>query len=216
MGCDEGADGECFSEEKPGRRIYLDAFLIDQYEVTVADYRRCVQAGKCSTDSLTGEDLCNWGKQGRDNHPINCVNWNQAKAYCEWAGKRLPTEAEWEKAARGADGRKYSWGNQWDGSKTNAENKVGKTAAVGSYSSGASPYGVHDMIGNVWEWVEDWYDKDYYRRALDQNPTGPSEGKLKIWRGGSWANHAWDSRASFRYGNDPRSRYNNLGFRCAS
>jgi formylglycine-generating enzyme required for sulfatase activity len=163
MGCKSDVDKSCFADEKPGREVSLDAFWIDTYEVTVADYRRCVEAGKCLKENITKYESCNWNKPDRADHPINCVDWNQAQNYCEWSDKRLPTEAEWEKAARGEDGRVYPWGNTWDASKANtSEGKLGRTAPVGSYTSGISPYKVHDMVGNVWEWVQDWYAKDYY------------------------------------------------------
>jgi serine/threonine protein kinase len=136
MGCNETVDQQCYDHEKPSKEVYLDAFYIDKYEVTVAEYRRCGEAGKCSTQNLTPYDSCNWNKAGRTNHPINCVDWNQAQAYCEWAGKRLPTEAEWEKAARGTDGRVYPWGNEWDETKANISNT--RTVAVGSYAPGAN------------------------------------------------------------------------------
>jgi formylglycine-generating enzyme required for sulfatase activity len=167
LGCNEQIDRECYDDEKPGRRVFVAAFRIDKTEVTVAQYGRCVQAGGCSSpDTRSG---CNYGTGGRDEHPVNCVDWQQADTYCRWAGKRLPTEAEWEKAARGRDGRIYPWGNQWDTSRANVGS--GGTVAVGSYASGASPYGALDMSGNVWEWTADWYDGEH---------------KYRSGRGGSW------------------------------
>jgi formylglycine-generating enzyme required for sulfatase activity len=208
MGSEDGDN-----DEKPVHRVYLDAFYIDKYEVTVAEYGRCVQGGRCSTPG-TGVG-CNWGQGGREDHPINCVDWNQAETYCEWAGKRLPPEAEWERAARGTDGRKYPWGDQWDSSKANAESRIGRTTSVGSYSSGVSPYGVHDMAGNVWEWVQDWYDRNYYQRGFSRNPKGPDSGSLRVLRGGSWGSFPGNARTSARGRSVPGTRYYDGGFRCA-
>jgi sulfatase modifying factor 1 len=216
MGCDVQTDSQCEDDEKPGVEVGVAAFSIDRYEVTVTEYRRCVQAGRCSTDGFTEYKGCNWGKTGRDNHPINCVNWYQAEAYCHWANKRLPTEAEWEKAARGKDKRKYPWGNIWDAKQANtSEIKIGETAPVNSYSSGASPYGVYNMIGNVAEWVQDWYDKgSYAHRVTNQDPRGPNSGYDKVLRGGSWQSSI-QLRTSDRDKANPAYRHASIGFRCA-
>ena len=144
--------------------------------VTQAEYNECVSSGKCSAnqkyDGFTG-----------DRQPVVGVNWNDARTYCEWAGKRLPTEAEWEKAARGTDGRIYPWGNTIDPTRANyADSGIGKTSKVGSYPSGASPYGALDMAGNAWEWVADWHDKNYYRNSPSKNPQGPDSGKYRVLR----------------------------------
>jgi eukaryotic-like serine/threonine-protein kinase len=213
MGCNEKVDRECSDDEKPGRQVSLDAYSIDKYEVTVAEYGQCVEAGKCSSAGLTGSRFCNWGQKKRTDHPINCVDWSQASAYCEWAGKRLPTEAEWEKAARGTDGRIYPWGNQWDAAKANIGSPG--TVAVGSYPAGVSPYEVHDMAGNVWEWVQDWYDGTYYRGGSVRNPQGPSSGKERVVRGGSWVDNPWGVRVADRYWFTPGYRVDYIGFRCA-
>lgn len=195
MGCNEEADKACSSDEKPGRSVFLDAFAIDKTEVTVAEYRQCVEAGKCTSTGLTmpywdgkehaeSASFCNWDKSDGAQHPINCVDWMQADAYCRWAGKRLPTEAEWEKAARGTDKRVYPWGNEWDATKANAIPRG--TVPVGSFPTGASPFGVLDLSGNVWEWTADWYDSAYYQNGPTQNPSGPGTGIFRSVRGGSW------------------------------
>jgi len=238
MGCNEQVDSECNSNEKPGRWVYVDAIRIDKTEVTVAAYRRCVQAGRCSSEGLTSGILgeCNWDRGDRENHPLNCVTWEQAQAYCEWAGKRLPTEAEWEKAARGTDGRKYPWGNSGYGAGgrvANIPDETAKrrwpnwpiaqgyddgyfaTAPVGSFPAGASPYGTLDMVGNVWEWVQGWYGADYYRQGPNRNPTGPDSGQSRVLRGGSWNLVRRHDRASSRAGDAPGSRHDPGGFRCA-
>ena len=202
MGCNEKIDDACFDDEKPGQLVPVDTFHIDRHEVTVAAYRQCVQAGQCSRDSFTTSLSCNWGKEGRDHHPINCVNWEQAQTYCTWAGKRLPTDAEWEKAARGADGRIYPWGNEWAANKANtdrSEDGFPETSPVEAFPAGASPYGVLDMSGNVFEWTADWYETTDLHRSL---------------RGGSWQYSTRDVRASNRYGDAPGSHRGDIGFRC--
>ncbi|MBI3245402.1 MAG: SUMF1/EgtB/PvdO family nonheme iron enzyme [Deltaproteobacteria bacterium] len=181
MGCNAQVDTGCSNDERPGRMVFLDAFAIDIYEVTVAAYRQCVEAGKCTAPNTGGS--CNWNTSDRAQHPINCVDWSQANAYCRWAGKRLPTEAEWEKAARGTDRRVYPWGNAWDATKANVS--TNGTVAVGSYPAGKSPYGALDMSGNVWEWTADWYADAYYHNGPVKNPKGPESGQVRSVRGGS-------------------------------
>ncbi|MBI4233123.1 MAG: SUMF1/EgtB/PvdO family nonheme iron enzyme [Chloroflexi bacterium] len=206
MGSNEGD-----SNKKPARAVYLNVYYIDKYEVTVEQYRACVEADVCRKPVTGG--LCNWGKFDREDHPINCVTWNLAKGYCTWVGKRLPTEAEWEKAARGTDGRTYPWGEGKDESKANYSGD--ETRPTGSYPAGVSPYGVHDMAGNVWEWVADWFDEGYYSRSPSRNPRGPETGEYRTVRGGSWRDHAYFVQASDRYYYSPTITDSNVGFRCA-
>jgi formylglycine-generating enzyme len=195
------------------------SFSIDVTEVTVDAFAACVRAGNCSASGLnqpywsgknqSGEQYCNWGKSDRGSHPVNCVDWNQAKAFCAWAGKRLPSEQEWQLAAESAEGRKYPWGSRdpsnqlcWNGEGS----PVGKgdrqsTCAVGSFPSGDSAQGVKDLSGNVWEWTDSCNDSDCSAR---------------VSRGGSWSNDdASDVRAAFRFGLVPSLRGYRLGFRCA-
>ena len=193
----------CPGYEKPGHTQSIDAFSIDRTEVTLGDYRKCVDAGACtpSTRPFVGDardlsHLCNWDKPGRDNEPVNCVNWVQASAYCKWAGRRLPTSAEWEKAARGTDGRVYPWGNIWEDGRANVNS--GSLEPVGKYPSGASQYGVLDMVGNVFEWVQ------------DRNPDGGRD-----LRGGSWDVARDFARVSRRNWTNPRYSNADVGFRCA-
>ncbi|MBI4233122.1 MAG: SUMF1/EgtB/PvdO family nonheme iron enzyme [Chloroflexi bacterium] len=188
-------------DEKPAHRLYLDAFFIDQYEVTNAQWNAYARATGKST------------KSEPDDHPVVNATWGDARDYCQWAGKRLPTEAEWEKAARGTDRRTYPWGEGVDESK--AHYGSGGTKPVGSYPAGVSPYGAYDMAGNVWEWVADWYDGKYYAQSPSRNPAGPSNGSARSIRGGSWADDTSYLSASGRdYGN-PTSTFVSLGFRCA-
>jgi formylglycine-generating enzyme required for sulfatase activity len=205
MGSNEDVD------EKPPHRVYLAAFHIDKYETTNALYRRFMTATNRVAPAHWSDEKWNGATQ-----PVVGVSWHDAEAYCRWAGKRLPTEAEWEKAARGTDSRKYPWGEQWDASRANSgQSMLGKTAPVGSYPSGVSPYGAHDMAGNAWEWVADWYDKDYYQRSPDRNPKGPESGQSRVLRGGSWHSAPFRLRASDRSNVTPDLRRNGFGFRCA-
>lgn len=204
---------EGYSDERPQRTVYLHDYWIDQTEVTVAHYHRCVESGACGLPSMG--DPCNY-YSGRSDHPVNCVPWSQAVAYCEWAEKRLPTEAEWEKAARGTDGLIYPWGNQPpDASLANFGGAIGgSTVPVASYPAGASPYGVLDMAGNVREWVLDWYKGTYYFLGPRKNPPGPTSGQGKVLRGGSWFDGPNEVRAAFRSRTTSINRTDTDGFRC--
>jgi formylglycine-generating enzyme required for sulfatase activity len=189
---------EWFANERPQHRVYLDDFYIDKYPVTNAQFEQFVKA----TGYKAEGDWRRYYTKGKEKHPVVCVSWNAASAYCKWAGKRLPTEAEWEKAARGADGRIWPWGNAWDKSKCNSsDGGSGTTTPVGSYPTGASPYGVMDMAGNVLEWCADLYDEKYYTSAPDRNPQGPSSGTYRVLRGGSWYGDPDGARAATRYRN---------------
>jgi serine/threonine-protein kinase len=211
MGSAEGepnADGD----EKPQHQVTLDAFWIDKYEVSNALYTRCVEAGACQESAFADDPTYN----GAD-YPVVGVSWQDAVDYCQWIGGRLPTEAEWEYAARGPhDGRIYPWGDDpptcersqfWGCSEES-------TLAVGSLPEGASWCGVHDLAGNVWEWVNDWYRSDYYASSPPQNPKGPETGDTKVLRGGSWNFNEEYVRAANRNHNQPAIRVNHFGFRC--
>ena len=215
MGSHEG-EGE--SNEHPLHTVDLDAYYIDQYEVTVDPYSRFLfQTKRANPDYWSG------GAGRNAQKPIVGINWDDAQAYCEWAGKRLPTEAEWEKAARGTDKRTYPWGESKPNFSTANFGKdmnldvlpSQKLKAVGSYEQGKSPYGAYDMAGNVGEWVADWLGLDYYGQTSKKNPTGPSDGTYKILRGGSWADTPADLRSAYRLWGTPTGRHAYVGVRCA-
>jgi formylglycine-generating enzyme required for sulfatase activity len=205
MGSNDGAD-----DEKPVHTVTLDAFWIDRTEVTNAQYQKCVAAGACSASSYADDSRYNGSQQ-----PVVGVSWNDADAYCRWAGARLPTEAEWEKAARGTNGRIYPWGNERpDCNKAQYGGCAGQTVPVGSKAARASPYGALDMAGNAWEWVNDWYDSGYYAISPTSNPQGPDSGDYRVLRGGSWNFGESDVRAANRYDVVPTYRGDGVGFRC--
>jgi formylglycine-generating enzyme required for sulfatase activity len=212
MGSNDGG-----SNEQPVHTVTLDAFYMDLYEVTNGMNEQCVAAGTCNppqaTSSLTRSSY--YGDTSYDNYPVIRVDWNQAAGYCAWAGGRLPTEAEWEYAARGwLQGATYPWGEWIDCSLANYNYCcVGDTSEVGSY--GANGYGLYDMAGNVWEWVADWYDSSYYSNSPADNPSGPSSGDARALRGGTWDNNGNFLRVSVRFWYSPDLWYYNLGFRCA-
>jgi iron(II)-dependent oxidoreductase len=200
-------------DERPRRGVFLDAFFIDRYEVTNRDYRKFVEAtGRFTPDFIDDPDL------GKPDRPVVGVGFSDAAAYAEWVGKRLPTEAEWEKAARGDDGRIYPWGNEFEGGKAN---NIGDgdgysyTAPVDGFQAGRSPYGAVNMSGNVWEWCADFYQDNYYAAAPAKNPKGPQNGVLRVIRGGSWDKDQKQLITTNRSAADPETRRYDLGFRCA-
>jgi eukaryotic-like serine/threonine-protein kinase len=247
MGSEEGND-----DEKPAHTVYMDAFWIDRTEVTNAMFAQFVSATNHQTLpekvgsswAWTGSEFqevsgTDWrhpnGPQttinGLEDHPVVQVSWEDARAYCQWAQRKLPSEAQWEKAARGTDGRTYPWGNasgpvnfvnfadtnsNADWADKNVDDGYETTAPIGSYMSGASPYGALDMAGNVWEWVNDWYQENYYSNSPEQNPGGPATGSEKLLRGGSW-NNRWPELLSYsRWKSGADGRISSYGFRCSA
>ena len=209
-------DPDADSDEKPQHTVTLDGFRIMQTEVTNEQYRKCVQDGACRAPTT-----CDWGEptyadSSKADHPVVCVSWQDAQAYCEWTGKQLPTEAEWEKAARGSDGQKYPWGDSApDCDKAQYSACGAGTVVVGSKPAGASPYGALDMAGNVWEWCQDWYGSGYYASSPQRDPQGPDSGESRVARGGSWYFNEGFVRAANRGGLGPDFHFD-VGFRCVS
>ncbi len=212
-------DSEGDKNEHPRHRVTLDAFYMDKFEVTVARYAEFMRATNRSKPQY-------WDQVDSSKHrnlPVVGVDWHDAKAYCEWGGKRLPTEAEWEKAARGTDGRTYPWGNEQPtarlanfGKEFTFDNIYDdRLAPVDSYEAGKSPYGLHHMAGNVLEWTADWYDENYYSKSPPRNPKGPASGEDRVLRGGSWLSVPDTVRSAARYWNIPTTRNAYIGFRCA-
>ncbi|MBN1657316.1 MAG: SUMF1/EgtB/PvdO family nonheme iron enzyme, partial [Anaerolineae bacterium] len=205
MGGDGGDD-----DEKPAHTVYLDAFWIDRTEVTNAQFQQCVAAGACKVGKMF-----NYNPEKDADISIDEITWAQANAYCSWVGARLPTEAEWEKAARGTDGRKYPWGNgEPNCDKACYEECECRRAAADQRTAGASPYGALDMAGNLWEWASDWYDNTYYTRSPARNPQGPDSGSQRVLRGGAYWFARWDLRTANRWDMTPGDHRNDIGFRC--
>ncbi len=213
---------DLYLAEEPVHTVFLDAYWIDRTEVTNAMYALCVSAGACQPPTATSNKTppLRYGDAGFADYPITNVDSSNAEAYCAWADARLPTEAEWEKAARGTDGRIYPWGDSApDCSLLNSAPDftpcVGDTTQVGSYPSGASPYGALDMAGNVFEWVADWYGEDYYSQSPASNPAGPASGEMRVVRGGAWSLNNLGIRSAQRQVIHPWGIAVTVGFRCA-
>jgi formylglycine-generating enzyme required for sulfatase activity len=213
MGSNSGS-----SNERPVHTVYLDSFWMDQTEVTNRMYALCVSAGACQAPKALNSYSRSsyYGNSDFENYPVLYIDWDMAKTYCTWAGRRLPTEAEWEKAARGPANYTYPWGEEVGCDKANAQGCTGETSPVGEYELGKSPYGVFDMAGNVMEWVADWYSDTYYVSSPRENPLGPSSGKYHVLRGGSWKSIENSLRSAYRLGLTPdTTNLYLIGFRCA-
>ena len=232
-------NGHYDRDELPRHRVTLDAVYLDRFEITNALFEKFVKAtGRQTLAETEGAGAvwfrqdrrwqrsrikgANWrapngpGSSAQAAYPVVQVSWFEAVVYCTWAGKRMPTEAEWEKAAGGVDGYRFPWGNAWDSTRSNsARGDNSASTPVGNYPRGASPYGVQDMAGNVWEWVADWYAEGYYGVSPTHNPPGPTAGTSRVARGGAWHNGATLSETTRRDGVVPSGRSNVLGFRCA-
>lgn len=213
-----GVDGLLgLEDERPRHPVILDAYAMDLYEVTVGRYAAFLkESGRMPPVFWDTVDLA-----AHADRPVIGVDWQDADTYCRWAGKRLPTEAEWEYAARGTDERSYPWGNQTPTPEfanygIGARFSYGQTLMpAGHYEKGKSPFGLYDMAGNVWEWVHDWYGTNYYEGGDKQNPQGPEEGQFKVLRGGSWSELPKYLLAYGRFKLSPNMRNSYIGFRCA-
>lgn len=223
MGSNDG-----LPSERPEHSVTLDSYAIDQYEVSLQLYRRFLQEAQHDAPPTWDDEAA----ETVGDRPAVGMSWSDATAYCAWAGKRLPTEAEWEKAARGTDGRRYPWGHMqpfvdianynrgvW---VSEAITLVGVAGGVegmsvrhGLKAGGRSPYGLHHMAGNAAEWVADWYDREYYGKSPEKNPTGPASGEKRVLRGGSWADLPAALRVSARFSAEPDFQDRTIGFRCA-
>ena len=202
-----------FAAERPQNEAHVEEFYINKYEVTNAQYREFIQA---TGHTLPRHWMGGTYPKGKADHPVSYVSWEDADAYCKWVGKRLPTEIEWEKAARGTDARIWPWGDTFDVEKCNVESWEGSgSRPVGSYPNGVSPYGVYDMAGNVWEWTDSWYDA--YPGSTHTSPEFGAE--LRVMRGGSWYHYnslgPIGARCASRDKQVPQGVSNVVGFRCA-
>ena len=223
MGSNDG-----LPNERPEHQVTLDLYLIDQYEVTMSAYQKFLEGAKYDSPSTWDDEAATTV----GDRPAIGMNWEGAAAYCKWAGKRLPTEAEWEKAARGTDGRRFPWGQMQpfvDIANYNSGVWVSEAVTLvpvgaglegmsvrhGLKEGGRSPYGLNHMAGNAAEWVADWYDREYYPKSSDKNPTGPAAGEKKVIRGGSWADLPSAIRVTARFSAEPEFQDRTIGFRCA-
>lgn len=203
-------------DEKPPRSVFLDAYEINQYEVTQSQYAEFVKATRHR--SALSRYVKNIESFNHQNQPVVYVSWDDAEAYCRWRGFRLPTEAEWEKAARGTDGSVWPWPGEFRPTFANflgKDDQVVFTTLVGSFEKDKSPYGLYDVAGNAREWVQDWYEEQYYRKAPVRNPKGPEQGDVKTLRGGSWNDSSFSGRTTARMKMFPDYRDITIGFRCA-
>ena len=226
------SDESAKSDEKPQHTVYMGSFWIDQTEVTVRQYNLCIDAGQCSITAFPSADVPSdyYENSMYADYPAVDITWQGARAYCAWAGKRLPTETEWEKAARGTDGIIYPWGNNaqtgntgnycdrncdLDWKDTSTNDGYLYRSPVGNYPVGASPYGALDMAGNVWEWVADWYGDTYYTSMTSNDPQGPGTGSERVVRGGGWGSTLTNLRTAKRFHRQPNIWFGDVGFRCA-
>ena len=224
MGSDDGPHNE-----RPAHTVTLDAYSIDRYEVTLSLYRKFLEEGKYDAPPTWDDEAATLV----GDRPAIGMRWESAAAYCRWAGKRLPTEAEWEKAARGTDGRRYPWVEMQpfvDIANYNRGMWVSETITLmavpgglegmsvrhGLKEGGKSPFGVFHMAGNAAEWVADWYERDYYQKSPERNPSGPMAGEKRVLRGGSWADVPSALRTTARFSAEPNFEDRTIGFRCAA
>ncbi|MBI3606590.1 MAG: SUMF1/EgtB/PvdO family nonheme iron enzyme [Nitrospirae bacterium] len=223
MGSNDGA-----GNERPERKVYLDQYAIDKFEVTIGRYAKFLGGAKHASPSAWDDDSVT----AAGDRPAVGLSWLDAEAYCKWAGKRLPTEAEWEKAARGTDGRRYPWGHMqpfvdianynrgvWVSDAVTlapvASGVQGMSVRHGTKEGGKSPYGLYQMAGNAAEWVADWYDREYYQKSPERNPKGPAEGDKRVIRGGSWNDPPSGIRTTVRVSAEPDFQDRTVGVRCA-
>ncbi len=215
MGSAPGADPFADKLERPAHRVRLSAFWIETLEVSNARYALCVAEGACTPPQSEASRTRSDYYLGYADYPVVNVTHAQAQQFCAWTGGRLPTEAEWEYAARFNDGRRYPWGNSNpDFALANYGHEDGDTEPIYFHPEGATALGLINMAGNVWEWVADWYSEEYYAASPKQNPTGPAESLERVARGGAFATDAVFIRTTNRYARDPNKGYTNVGFRC--
>jgi formylglycine-generating enzyme required for sulfatase activity len=223
MGSNEG-----LPNERPEHQVSLDVYYIDQYEITAGRYQKFIESANRNVPPTWDDEAA----QSLSDHPAVGMSWSAAAAYCKWVGRRLPTEAEWEKAARGTDGRRYPWGHMqpfvdianynrglWVSEAVTLvpvnSGTEGMSVRHGLKEGGKSPYGLFHMAGNAAEWVADWYDREFYLKTPDKNPTGPANGEKRVIRGGSWADLPTALRVTARFSAEPEFEDRTIGFRCA-